>query len=562
MFNDLLGAARDFRRLRDISAVLVRYGFSDIVQRLGLATAFARFGERVHGDQADNVAEMRTPQRIRAALQELGPTFIKLGQLMATRVDMFPADWIEELEQLQDHVPAVDYAELHAQLSEDLGQPPETAFARFDATPLAAASIAQVHAATLHDGTEVVVKVRRPGIESTVFADLRLMERLAEIAHDNLGEASNYRLPELAGQFRRSILQELDLAAECRSAERLRDNLERHYPSGSSPICVPTVYWDYTSERVNVQARVDGIPARDRRGIEAAGLDRRYLASAGASAVLSTILEDGFFHADPHPGNLFFLRDNHIVFIDFGMVGHLSDRRREQFVSLLYSIVEKDEEGVADALVELGEGESIHRDTLIEDVSMFLHTYHGVGLRHLNLTKVIHDLLAILRRHELVLPLELAQTFKVIITLESLGRHLDPDFNLVNESAPVVKRAFHTFYSPLALAKRSQRSLIDAAKLLARLPREFRDTLHSLSRGTLQVHIDVGQLERLTERLDRSASRVTVGLITSALIIGSAIVMTVDEGPQVFGLPLIGALGFLAAGIGGIWVLVSIFRGR
>ncbi|MDZ7737356.1 MAG: AarF/ABC1/UbiB kinase family protein [Gammaproteobacteria bacterium] len=557
MLADLLGAARDFGRLRDITIVLVRYGFSDVVQRMGLASALDKIGETLHWKEAEDLAHMHTPQRIRGALQDLGPTFIKLGQLMSTRVDMFPPEWIDEFEQLQDHVPPSDYEALHEQLTEDLGKPPEEAFAEFDPEPLAAASIAQVHRATLHDGRKVVVKVRRPGIEDTVLADLRLLQRLAQIAKQNVTEAAHYRLPELVKQFRRSILMELDLAAECRNAERLGNNLEARYPPGETPITVPTVYWEFTGKRVNVQDYIDGIPGRDMKAVEEAGLDRHYLAVAGARAVLSTILEDGFFHADPHPGNIFFLTDNRIAFIDFGMVGYLSDHRREQFVGLLRAIVDDNEEDVADALVDLCEGQAAQTESLIEDVSIFLHNYHGVGLKYLDLTAVIHDLLSMLRRHELHLPLELAQTFKVFITLEGLGRRLDPEFNLVAESAPIVKRAFATFYSPTALARRGQRSLIEAVKLMARLPREFRDTLQSMARGTLQVHIDVTQLERLAERLDRAASRVTVGLITSALIIGSAIVMTVDEGPQVLGLPLFGALGFLGAGIGGIWVLAS-----
>ena len=562
MLTDLLGAARDFRRVGDITGILVRYGFSDVVHRMGLASALDKLGETLHWKEAENLAQMDTPQRITAALQDLGPTFIKLGQLMSTRVDMFPPEWIAEFEKLQDHVSPADYELLYEQLTEDLGQPPETAFAWFNPEPLAAASIAQVHRARLHNGDEVVVKIRRPGIDEVVSADLRLLHRLAHIATQNISEAAQYRLPELVRQFRRSIMLELDLAAECRNAERLSNNLESHYLAGESPITVPKVYWDMTDKRVNVQSYIDGIPGRDLEAVEAAGLDRHYLAVNGARAVLSTILEDGFFHADPHPGNLFFMPDNRIVFIDFGMVGYLSDRRREQFVGLLHAIVDDDEEAVADALIDLCEGQPSQNDTLVEDVSIFLHNYHGVGLKYLDLTAVIHDLLSMLRRNQLLLPLELAQTFKVFITLEGLGRRLDPEFNLIEESAPIVKRAFTSFYSPVALARRSQRSIVEAIKLLTRLPREFRDTLQAMARGTMQVHIDVSQLERMSERLDRAASRLTVGLITSALIIGSAIVMTVDEGPKVLGLPLMGALGFFAAGIGGIWILASIFRGK
>ena len=263
--------------------------------------------------------------------------------------------------------------------------------------------------------------------------------------------------------------------------------------------------------------------------------------------MLSTILEDGFFHADPHPGNLFFLPGNKIVFIDFGMVGYLSERRREQLVGLLHAIVEQDEEGVADVLLELSTSDSIKRDKLVESVSMFLRRYYGIELEHLDLSAVLGDLLGLLRDHELALAPELAQTLKVFVTLEGLGRRLHPDFNLVEESARVVRRAFAAMYSPQALTRRGKRSFMEGMRLLTQMPRELRETLRALSEGSLKVRIELTELEQVADRFDRAASRVTVGLNTAALIIGTAIVMTVDGGPQLFGLPMLGALGFLSA---------------
>lgn len=562
MLGDLLATARDLGRLREITAILVRYGFADLVRHLGLANALEKIGETLHWTEAEDIAHMETPRRVRAALEELGPTFVKLGQLLSTRVDLFPPPWIEEFERLQDEVSPVDFERLRGQVEADLGAAPESVFATFDTRPMAAGSIAQVHAATLPDGSRVVVKIRRPGIEAVVDADLRLLARLASIAHDQVPEAARYRLPSLVEQFRRSIRRELDLAGECRNAERMAANQAARHPDGEPPIVVPRAYWDWTGERINVQQRIEGIPGRHVERLAEAGLDGHRIAREVARAMLADILEDGFFHADPHPGNLFFLPGHRIAFIDFGMVGMLSERRREQFVNLLHAIVEYREEEVADVLLEFSNRAGGDDDTLIADVGAFLRSYHGVAIESLNLADVVRDLLLLLRSNELVLPPELAQTFKVFITLDGLVRRLDPEFNLVEESAPIVKRAFASFYSPVALAQRGRRSLIDAVRLLARLPRELRDTLHAMARGSLQVRIDVSELDRLTERIDRAASRVTVGLITAALIIGTAIVMTVDSGPRVLGLPLLGAIGFVAAGIGGTWVLISILRGN
>lgn len=561
MFKELIGAARDLGRLRTIATVLVRYGFADVVQRIGLGEALESLGERLNWTDVEDLAQLKAPQRARRALEDLGPTFIKLGQLLSTRVDIFPPEWITEFERLQDNVPAEPWAKLREQVEQDLGGSPHEIFSSFDETPLAAASIAQVYQATLRDGTSVVAKIRRPGIREVVEADLRLMQRLADAASD-LPDVSRYRLPELVDQFRRSILMELDLATECRNAERMAANLARRYQGRECPAVIPTVYWDYAGERINVQARIRGVPGRDLDGVDAAGLDRQMLARNGARVVLSTILEDGFFHSDPHPGNLFFLPENRIAFIDFGMVGYLSERRREQFVGLLHGIVENDEESVADVLLELAATAEASRTDLAADVGAFLQQYHGVELEHLDLGRVIHDLLALLRDNRLTLLPELAQTLKVFITLEGLGRRLNPDFNLVEECAPVVRRAFASFYAPGAMARRGRRGLIDGLRLLTQMPREGRDALRALSTGNLGLRIDVSELDSMVRRIDQAASRLTVGLITSALIIGTAIVMTVDGGPRLFGLPLFGALGFMAAGVGGTWVLISILRGR
>lgn len=561
MFLELIGAARDLKRLRDIAGILIRYGFADVVQRMELGSALESIGDTLNWTETDSLAQLPAHVRARRALEELGPTFIKLGQVLSTRVDLFSSEWIEEFERLQSEAPAVEFEILREQVEADLGGLPAEVFQSFDETPLAAASIAQVHAATLHDGTSVIVKVRKPGIRDVVEADLHLMQRLAEAATEHLSEARRYRLPDLVDQFRRSILAELDLASEARNAERMAANLARRF-GGNASVRVPKMYADWSGERLNVQERIDGIPGREVSALAPAGFDLPLLAREGARVVLSTILEDGFFHADPHPGNLFFLPGNKIVFIDFGMVGYLSERRREQLVGLLHAIVEQDEEGVADVLLELSTSDSIKRDKLVESVSMFLRRNYGIELEHLDLSAVLGDLLGLLRDHELALAPELAQTLKVFVTLEGLGRRLHPDFNLVEESAPVVRRAFAAMYSPQALTRRGKRSVMEGMRLLTQMPRELRETLRALSEASLKVRIELTELEQVADRFDRAASRVTVGLITAALIIGTAIVMTVDGGPQLFGLPMLGALGFLSAGLAGTWVLVSILRGK
>src|SRR5574341_235671 len=422
MLRALAGGARDLGRVQEIATVLLRYGFGDLVRRLGVA---------VHWKERGQPLELDSPQRVRRALQELGPTFVKLGQILATRVDLFPPEWIEEFEKLQDQAPPSDFDAVRMQLAEDLGAPPEEIFTAFEAEPIAAGSIAQVHRARSADGTELAVKVRRPGIVPVVEADLRLLARLAETIEAHFPDLAGLRPREVVRQFTRTMRAELDLAAECRNAERVATAF-RERPE----IVVPRVYWEWTGERVNVQAFVDGTPSRDPAALEAAGLDRRALAHHGAQAMLKMMLDDGFFHADPHPGNVFYLPGNRVAFIDFGMVGHLSERRRDELVQLLNGLVGRDAEAVVDILLEWAGPAKVDADKLAGDVDAFIDRYHGVPLEELRMSAMLADITAMLREHRLALPPDLALVLKACLTLETYGRELDPQFDMVGEAAP------------------------------------------------------------------------------------------------------------------------------
>lgn len=556
MFWESLIAARDLGRLKDIVSVLVRYGFSDALQRMGLASLIESAGKLLHLKEPPNISGMDTPQRIRLAMQELGPTFIKLGQILSTRVDLFPPEWISEFEKLQDQVPPVSFEKLRQQLTEDLGAPPESIFPHLDTEPLAAGSIAQVHRARLDDGTEVVLKIRRPDIRPVIEADLRLLARVAEMADKEMEEIRHFHPKEVVRQFTLSLRRELDMISECHHMERIARNFE-----GQPDIVIAKVYWQWTCERLNVQTYLKGIHGNNLKAIEKAGLDRKLLAQNGANAVLKMVLEDGFYHADPHAGNVFYLPQNHLAFIDFGMVGHLSQNRREQVVDLLNGMVSKDVAEVTDVLLEWANDIDVDSENLAIEVDAFLDNYHSVPLKELKLTAMLNDITVILRDHKISLPPDLSMLFKVFITLEGLGRQLDPEFDMVATASPFLKKAIFSRYKPEAIARRGIRNLSSIIDVFGSLPQDVRRLIRAAKRGSLRVNIDITRLEKFGRQLDKSASRITVGLITSALIVGSSIVMTVSGGPTLMGLPLFGFLGFLAAGIGGIWILVSIYRG-
>jgi ubiquinone biosynthesis protein len=541
-----LASARDLGRLQQIGAVLLRHGFGDLAQRLGIALPWKA---------REAAPTLEAPQRVRLALQELGPTFVKLGQILATRIDLLPPDWIAELEKLQDQAPPSPWNEVHAQLVEDLGLAPEEVFADFEPAPVAAGSIAQVHRARLADGTPVAVKVRRPGIRPLVEADLRLLARLAALLEAHVEDFARFQPREVVRQFTRTLGSELDLAAECRNAERVAHSF-RDDPG----VVVPAVYWHWTSERVNVQAFVEGTPSRDPAAIEAAGLDRRLLARRGAQAMLKMVLEDGFFHADPHPGNVFYLPGNRVAFIDFGMAGHLSERRRGELVRLLAGLAGRDADDVAEVLLDWAGGARVDAGKLAADVDAFIDRYHGVALKELRMGAMLADLTALLREHSLALPADLALVLKACATLETYGRELDPDFDMVGEAAPFLGAATLARSGPLNLAKRGWETLGAFGDILGELPRDLRGLVRSARSGRLQAHVDVTGLPAFGRQIDTAANRLAIGLVTAALIIGSSIVMTIEGGPLLFGLPLFGALGFAGALVGGAWLFLSILR--
>lgn len=552
-----LGTVRDLGRLQEIAGVLIRYGFGDMVRRIGMSAALERTGRMLHWDDPEAMAHMAPPERVRCALQDLGPTFVKLGQVMATRVDLLTPEWTTELGKLQNAVPALPFAQVRPQLVEDLGADPEAVFERLEEAPLAAASLAQTHRAWLADGSAVVLKVRRPGIRDTVEADLRLMARLAEIVEERAPDLRRYHPAEVVQQFSASLRRELDFAAEGRNAERIAANF-----AGHDEVVVPRVYWEWTSERLNVQECLQGIAGTDLAAVDAAGLDRAQLAATGAGIVLKMVLEDGFFHADPHPGNIFYLPDGRIGVIDFGMVGRVSEQRRFQIVQLLHGLVERESAPVADVLMEWGEGGGeVDEARLQADVGAFVDQYRGVPLKDLHMGLMLTDVTTILRDNGLSLPPDLALMIKAFLTLEGMGRQLDPDFDMAGAARPFLQRVVLQRYSPRTLLKRGRRTALDAMELVGDLPRELRRLLRTARRGRLHMQVEVTSLKAFGEQVDRAANRLTMGVITAALVVGSSIVMNSAGGGVSSGwLLALGVLGFVGAGLIGLWILLSIWR--
>jgi ubiquinone biosynthesis protein len=553
-----LGAGRDLSRLREISSVLIRHGLGDLVRRTGLASALERAGQILHWSEVGKSAEIEPQERFRRSLEELGPTFVKLGQVLSTRPDLLSPSWITELERLHSKVAPISFDEILPEIENALGRSPFEVFADVEREPYAAASIAQVHRAKLPSGAPVVLKIRRPGISAKIAADLRLLDHLANLIEHEMPEARRYAPVQVVAQFRRSLERELDLAIEARHIDRFARNF-----ADDPHILIPKVYWEFTSSLMNVQEYVAGIRGTDLSAVAAANLDRKVLAARGSDAVLKMVLVDGFFHADPHPGNVLYLPGNRIALIDFGMVGRLSALRRNQIVDLLGGLVGHDDQAMLDVLLDWTNEHGVDEVRLAADVGELASDFADTELKDVRIGALLQRVAALLREHAILLPADLTLMFKALISLEGLGRQYDPEFRLVDRIRPFLDRAVSERYQPVVALRRSQASLANAFGLLATVPRDLARLLKDARRGRLRVDLDLKRLDSFGERLHNTIDRMTIGIMTASLVIGSSIVMTVGGGPAVFGIPvltLLGLFGYLIAFFNSLWIILAIWR--
>jgi len=558
MLRDTVNAMRDLPRLHEITSVFIRHGLGDLVRRVGIANVLERAGQILRWGDSGEAAQLEPPQRLRLALEELGPTFIKLGQVLATRVDLLPADWIAELEKLHSSVPPLPFADLLPDLERTLGDSPFTVFRDLETTAHGAASIAQVHRACLADGTPVVLKIRRPGIRAKIDADLRLLTQIARLIEAEVPEARRYQPSEIAGQFARSLERELDFTVEARNVERCAKQF-----ADDPFIVIPRIHHEWTSETLLVQEHIAGIAGNDPAAVAAAGLDKKLIAARGADAVLKMILIDGFFHADPHPGNVFFLPDNRIVMIDFGMVGRLSPLRRAQVIDLLAGLARMEEEPMLDVLLDWAGDSYVDEVKLAADVNELVFDYEGVPLSDIHMGTLVRQFASIVRQHSIVLPADLTLMFKAIITLEGLGRQYDPAFHITDHLTPWLRRALRERYEPAQLMHRGRNTVADFFTVLGSVPRDLARLLREARRGKTRIDLDLKRLDSFGRQLDRTLDRTTVGILTASLVIGSSIVLSISHGPTVFGVPVLtvlGLAGFLLAFVNSLWIIYGIWR--
>ena len=543
---------RNLDRYRQILTILFKYGFDSLLNRLNLGSYFESGMQMISRKRRERVEGLNDFERLRMACEELGPTFIKMGQILSTRSDLIPAELVRELTKLQDDVPPFPFAQVREIVEQELGAPLDVLFGDFDEKPLAAASIGQVHRARLVTGEEVIVKVQRPGIRKTIEVDLEILFHLATLMEKNIEEAEIYRPTRIVDEFARSIEKEINYKIEAQQAERFARQF-----AGNEAIYVPRIFHDTTTSRILTMEYVNGIKASDLDLLERAGLDRKLIAVRGADVTFEQIFKHGFFHADPHPGNICILPGNVICYLDFGMMGYIDRRSMETFADIIIGYVRRDVAAIADAVMRIVEWDDPpDRRALEGDIASFVDLYLYKPLKDMHMGEILQEFLDLFARHRLRLPPDIFFMIKAMTELEGLGLMLDPDFNMVEKVEPFIRDLQMQRIHP----KKLMGDLLASSTLLKDVPFELYDLFRQIKSGKARIGVDHLGLEALIFGIERASNRVSFALIIAALLVGSSLIMMTCAGPTLFDFPLLGLLGYAIAGVLGVWLLMWIRR--
>jgi ubiquinone biosynthesis protein len=536
--------ARNAKRFETIVRTLARYGLADWVRDWNPDFVKDYFKD-VDGR---SISEQPREVRLRLAFTELGTTFIKLGQVLSTRSDLIGPELAEELTKLQSSNPADPPESVVATIESELGQPPDKLYAEFNPDAVGSASIAQVHMATLKTGEKVVVKVQHPGIEDLVQQDLEILAFLAGIAEKHSAELRLYQPRGMTAEFRRSILRELDFLREKRSLEEFTRNFQ-----DDPTVHFPKPYPELTARRVLTMERLDGVSIAKTETLAEGGVNTEETAWRGATAFLEMVFRDGFYHADPHPGNIWVLENGVVGLLDCGMVGRLDDARKLELENLIQAAVDRDTEELTALVVELGSlPPNLDREQLRADIADFLSDYGGQSIQDLNISDALNEIVAIIRRHRIVLPPSVSLLIRMLVLLEGSARLLSRDFSLVELLQPFVKKRLTHRLSPGQLLKRLGRSYRDWTRLVDALPRELTDILGRVRQGTFEVNLE-------HRRLDTVVNRVVYGILTASLFLGSAMMWSRQAPPTIQGVSLFGAAG-VAGAVVLAWRLLRVIK--
>ncbi|AKB28046.1 ABC1 family protein [Methanosarcina siciliae T4/M] len=543
------------KRYGQIIEVLQKYGFGYIVDQIGLGS-FGDFTSRLKKQEKRDEHNLSGPVRTRRILEELGPTYIKLGQLLSMRRDLVPLEYAAEFSKLQDDAPSFGFEEVELIIREELRLPVEELFESFEKKPLACASIGQVHRAKLKNGDDVVVKVQRPGIKEVIESDLDIMYSLSGLLTEHIPEARLYRPVELVDELSRSILAEIDYSQEGWNTDRFAENFK-----DSEQIHIPKVYWDYTGTRVLTLEYIEGIKGGRVDLLEKQGFDRSAIALAVAGSFLKQVFEDGFFHADLHPGNILIMEDGIVAFLDFGMVGHLSSETRDMFLNGMTAMVKGDSSLFVETLRDMG-GIDSHVDTKVlkVDFDYFRSKYYGRALKNLDASVIIEELIEVLRMNQVKVPYNITLLVRGTLAVEGFGLIIDPDLNLAELVEPYAKNAIKESFYPQNIARVLYDNISSWSRIFQKAPTKISHILDNAENGYLGIKLESEETKRLISEINTASNRLSFSLIISAIIVASSLITQTNMKPLLWGVPLLGIFGFLLASIFGMWLVFNIFR--
>jgi len=545
----------NLNRNQEILRVFVKYGFNDIVSKISIVKRM-RINKSPISTQSQNINALSTSERLRMAFEELGATFIKLGQLLSLRSDFIPEEFVTELSKLQDSVQKDEIERIKSVLTKEYGKSINDVFLEFDETPIAAASIAQVHKAKLNNGETVAVKILHPGVAEKIESDLEILKNLSRLIETYIPESKPYQPVEIIKEFEKTIKKELNLVHEGHNIDAFRNYLQ-----DDPTIKIPIVYWEYTSESILVTEFINGTKISELLNNEVSDIDPKQVIVNSANSLMKQIFEIGIFHADPHPGNIFVLPGNIIAPIDFGNVGRIDDEMRNAFIEIIMGIVDQDPHRITRALINIGfVDDYTNLRGLKIDLMEFINHYYKVPLNRINLSKLIDEFIELLRTHQIKLPADLSVLIRTLVISDAVARELYPQFNFAEILIPFARKAYLNKLNPFTRFRSLIKTAEESFDLLKKLPQDFQSILYKLRNDKFAVTFKHQGLEEFGRRIDSSSNRLSFAIIIAALIIGSSIIMYLSKGNLLWDYPVIGIGGFVVASVLGIWLLIGIMR--
>ena len=554
MLFNFIKDVRDVKRFNQILVVLFEEGFDFLISKIRLRHQIPlanRLKSKLKKDK-----ELKHEVMLRRTLERLGPTFIKLGQVLSVRPDLVPKDYIKELEKLQDSVPEFQFEEAREIIEKEFGKKLERVFLHFEKKPIASASISQVYKATLRNGDKVAVKVQRPDVRKMMETDIEIMFYFAHLLENYIEKIKSFDPVRIVSEFRDWTEKELDFRIEARNAKRFGLNFK-----DSKTVKIPKVYDEFSAEKVLTLEFIEGTELHNIKILKKDKASFAQIISNGFNAIMTQVFVHGIFHGDPHPGNIIVMRDNTIGFVDFGIVGYFDQKLRSKFIDLLYGIVEQDIDVIVDTLISLGmQNEEINYAQLKSDIGFLIQPLQGATLSEIKISKILEDIMDIALIHKLKMPPSFVLLGKTIITFEGVALEYDPDFKFVETTKPFIEKLMAKRASPLYMWKNFMHEMRSYAKFAETLPEKAEKALDKIQKGSIKIDVEDTDIKKLALEIDKSSNRIAYGLLITALLITSAILVQVEKGPTILGVPFLSFFSFFFASVLGMVLFVSIVR--